>query len=79
MIEIGAYEAKTHLARLLDRVARGERVIITRHGRRIARIVPIGGASREDRRRAVQELKQLREQQMLDGLSARDLIEEGRR
>jgi len=40
MREIQASEAKTHLPRLLDDVERGETLIITRHGRAIARIVP---------------------------------------
>ncbi|MBI1788908.1 MAG: type II toxin-antitoxin system prevent-host-death family antitoxin [Acidobacteria bacterium] len=40
MREIQASEAKTHLPRLLDEVERGETLIITRHGRPIARIVP---------------------------------------
>lgn len=40
MREIQASEAKTHLPRLLDAVERGETLIITRHGREIARIVP---------------------------------------
>ena len=38
---IGAYEAKTHLPHLLDRVARGESLTITRHGRPVARLVPV--------------------------------------
>ena len=48
MERIGAYEAKTHLPRLLDRVARGESLTITRHGRPVARLVPVTG----DRERA---------------------------
>ncbi len=40
MREIQSSEAKTHLAHLLDEVERGETVIITRHGRPIARIIP---------------------------------------
>ena len=40
MRRIQASEAKAHLAQLLDDVERGETLIITRHGRRIARIVP---------------------------------------
>ena len=40
MESIGAYEAKTHLPRLLDRIARGESLTITRHGRPVARLVP---------------------------------------
>lgn len=46
MREIQASEAKTHLPQLLDEVERGETVIITRHGRPIARLVP-----ESDRRR----------------------------
>ena len=45
---IGAYEAKTHLPRLLDRVAQGESLTITRHGKPVARLVPVTG----DRERA---------------------------
>ena len=40
MREIQASEAKVHLPQLLDEVEKGETLIITRHGRRIARIVP---------------------------------------
>jgi prevent-host-death family protein len=40
MREIQASEAKTHLPQLLDDVERGETIVITRHGRPIARIVP---------------------------------------
>ena len=43
MERIGAYEAKTHLPRLLDRVARGESLTITRHGKPVARLVPVTG------------------------------------
>ena len=41
MATIGAYEAKTHLPQVLDRVARGESLTITRHGRPVARLVPV--------------------------------------
>lgn len=40
MTTIGAYDAKTHFARLLDEVAEGKSVTITRHGREVARLVP---------------------------------------
>lgn len=39
---VGAYEAKTHLAALLDRVEGGETLTVTRNGRRVARLVPAG-------------------------------------
>jgi prevent-host-death family protein len=37
---VGAYDAKTRLSELLDRVEKGEQIIITRHGRPVARLVP---------------------------------------
>lgn len=40
MTTIGSYEAKTHLARLLDEAEQGKTVTITRHGREVARLVP---------------------------------------
>jgi prevent-host-death family protein len=40
METVGSYEAKTHLPRLLERVERGETIIITRHGKAVARLVP---------------------------------------
>jgi len=40
MIEIGAFEAKNKLGSLLDRVEGGEEIVITRHGRAVARLVP---------------------------------------
>jgi prevent-host-death family protein len=41
MVEVGVHEAKTHLSRLLTRVAAGEDVVITRSGRPVARLVPV--------------------------------------
>jgi prevent-host-death family protein len=38
--EIGAFEAKNTLGSLLDRVERGEEIVITRHGKPVARLVP---------------------------------------
>lgn len=40
-MEINVYAAKTHLSRLIDQVNAGEEVVITRHGRPVARLVPI--------------------------------------
>jgi prevent-host-death family protein len=42
-VEIGAFEAKNKLSALLDRVERGEVIVITRHGKPIARLVPETG------------------------------------
>jgi prevent-host-death family protein len=78
MTEIGASEARTHFWRLLDQVARGETLTISRHGKPVAQLIPIGGSSRNERLRAIAELKQLRTGQTLGGLSVRELIN-GRR
>lgn len=57
MTSIGAYEAKTHLPRLLDRVEQGETLTITRHGRPVARLGPVEA---DDRARAAQAAEELR-------------------
>ena len=46
MIKVGAFDAKTHLSSLLDKVSRGAEVLITRRGRPIARLIPAGRAER---------------------------------
>lgn len=79
MSEVGTYEAKTHLAALLDRVERGEEVTITRHGRPVARLVPVAPPSRSDLDAVFDEMDRLRSGNRLDGLRLRELIEEGRR
>jgi prevent-host-death family protein len=46
MREVGTFEAKTHLSALLDEVARGAEVVITRRGVAVARLVPAGSPRR---------------------------------
>jgi prevent-host-death family protein len=60
MREIQASEAKTHLPQLLDEIERGESIIITRHGRPIARLIPEPSIRREARAETVERLKALR-------------------
>jgi len=79
MAEIGAYEAKTHLPRLLKRVARGEQITITRHGVPVARLVPAQPIGMESRQEAIEELRAFRKGRKLGRLSVRRMIEEGRR
>jgi prevent-host-death family protein len=76
--DIGAYEAKTHLPALLERVARGEQITITKHGRPIARLVPVEHVGPDRRREAIERLKRFREGQTLD-VPVKQLISEGRR
>ena len=80
MTTVGSYEAKTHLPQLLERVARGEKILITRHGRALAMLVPATGKKKQDVRAALQTMRELRKGVTLGpGLSIRQLIEEGRR
>jgi prevent-host-death family protein len=79
MQTVGSYEAKTHLPALLDRVAHGEQITITRHGVPVAVLVPPGGRQKGDVKVAIQNMIEFRKGQRLDGLSIRELIEEGRR
>lgn len=60
MATVTAFQAKTRFGELLDRVARGEEIVITRHEKAVARLVPEGGASLERARRAVAGLRSTR-------------------
>jgi prevent-host-death family protein len=79
MIKVGAFEAKTHLSSLLEKVSRGEEVLITRRGKPIARLVPAEPAERSDIGAAIDELLIRRKEVTLGGLSWKDLRDEGRR
>ena len=60
MREVQASEAKTHLPKLLDAVERGEVIVITRHGRPIARIVPEHALRQKEIDQAIANIKALR-------------------
>lgn len=77
MRQVGVYEAKTQLPRLLDEVERGETITITRHGRPVARLVPLGGRCRGVQE-AIEALEAFRQTHTLGGLSIKEIIEEGR-
>ena len=79
MPEVGAFEAKTHLPRLLERVRKGERFVITKHGNPVAELIPFRKRDPEKIRSAIDDLKAFQEAHSLGGLSVRDLIEEGRK
>jgi prevent-host-death family protein len=79
MESIGAYEAKTHLSELLERVAKGERITITKHGVPIAVLVPVEARPRPDVAAVIEEIKRTRQGRSLGGLKIKDLIEEGRK
>ena len=78
MPEIGAYEAKTKFSELLRRVEKGERFVITRHGRPVAVLEPVSPARRRNVKEVIEALKEFRKKHTLGGLKIKDLIEEGR-
>jgi prevent-host-death family protein len=82
MKTVGAYEAKTHLPRLLERVAKGETITITKHGVPIARLVPVTETAQQDVGEVIEEIRQFRKERPLGRLSAvdvKEMINEGRR
>jgi prevent-host-death family protein len=79
MKEVGAFEAKNTLSALLDLVEKGEEVLITRHGKPVARLVrPDGTPDRAKALAAVERIRELAKGQTLGGISIRELIEDGR-
>ena len=77
---VGAYEAKTHLSKLLEKVEAGEEITITKHGAPVAKLVPVRKEmSAEQRVAAIERIQQLAAGLSLGGLKVRDLINQGRR
>lgn len=72
MREIQSSEAKTHLPQLLDAVERGETIVITRHGRAIARLVPEVEGRAAEVRKAMDRIEAFR--QMMPRLTVEDIL-----
>lgn len=79
METVGAYEAKTHLPKLLERVMKGERITITRHGVPVAVLQSPAPEKTVDTKSVIAEIRKFRNRHTLDGLSTREMIENGRR
>jgi len=79
MKTVAAYEARTHLSRLLEDVARGETITITKHGVPVAKLVPPDGLTRTTGDAAVRSFREARRGNTLGDISLQELIEEGRR
>jgi prevent-host-death family protein len=78
-MEVPLYEAKNKLSGLLDEVAAGKQITITRHGKPVARLVPADqGFDRAKAREAAKMLLEIRQGVTLGGLSVKDLVNEGR-
>jgi prevent-host-death family protein len=85
MATVTAFEAKTRFGTLLDRVTRGEEIIITRHDKPVARMVPEGRPGLAEIRQAVSDLRTLRKEMAkrrgfkpLTDKEIRNAINEGR-
>lgn len=79
MREIGAFEAKNKLGHLLDLAEKGEEIIITRHGKQVARLLPIAKPfDREAARKAVEEIRKMRKGMKISPAEIREFIDEGR-
>jgi prevent-host-death family protein len=77
---VGAFEAKTHLAALLDRVAKGEKITITRHGVPAAVLVPVAETEAKlSHKDIVEGMRALRKRVKPGDMSVKDMIAEGRR
>ena len=75
--EVGAYEAKTHLPALRERVQRGEQITITKHGKPIARLIRIKRVDPDGRGKAIDKLKGFAKGRTL-GVPIKQLVNEGR-
>lgn len=76
--EIGAFEAKNKLGTLLDWVAKGEEVLITRRGKAVARLVPVERIDRARAKAAAASIRARSAGATLGGLEIKDLVGEGR-
>ena len=79
MVTIGLSEAGSQLPNLVDRVAQGELITITKQGVPVARIVPVPNQNNSDLSQVIQDIKECRKGRRLEGLTIREMIEEGRR
>lgn len=79
MVNVGAFDAKTHLPALLKRVVKGETVQITRRGVPVAKLVPVGSQKTGNPKEAAASIRKLRSQIRLGKHSIKELIDEGRR
>ena len=79
METVGLFDAKTHLSALLARVTQREEITITRHGVPVAVLIPAERRHREDSRKVAERIRALRRGARLEGVTDRQLLEQGRR
>ena len=74
---VSAYDAKTNLARLLERAERGEHFVITRHGRPVAQLVPFVENDADSVLRLIARGATLRAELAREGLKLDDILQAG--
>lgn len=79
MQTLGAFEAKTHFSALLEKVEKGERIVITKHGKPVAKLMPFNDVNVLSKSNVVDELKKFSATHTLDGLSWKQLRDEGKK
>ena len=78
MKQVGVYDAKTNLPRLLEEVERGATIVITRHGKPVARLMPVA-PERPSVAETIAAIREARKGRTLGGVTVKELINEGRR
>jgi prevent-host-death family protein len=76
---VGLSYAETHLSALLERVTQGEEITITKHGVPVALLVPAANRRKKDPKKVAERIRALRRGARLEGVTIRQLLEEGRR
>ncbi len=80
MMTVGAYEAKTHLPELLERVRKGETIMITKHGTPVAELRPVESKKpKMTVAEAIAGIREMRKGRRLEGITIKELINEGRK
>jgi len=80
MAQVGAFKAKTHLSDLLDRVSRGEKITITRHGVPAAMLVPVEDAKPKlSHEEIIEGMRKLRNRIKSSKMNVREMVTQGRR
>ncbi len=76
---VGLSDAKTHFCAVVERVAQGEEITITKRGVPVALLVPVPSRRRKDPQKVAGRIRAMRRGTRLEGVTIRQLIEEGRR
>jgi prevent-host-death family protein len=85
MKQVGIFDAKTHLSSLVDEVEKGGEIVITRHGKPVAKLVRVERKLTpeqiEKRRQALKELREIGQRLKINATheEIKAWIEEGRR